>query len=220
MPTSAEDRLWKQRNQERKVWFLIRGHSKGCGEIFWPSYNLVFTSLPGHVHMCTWCPWDTAVNKRGSILGKWAPVPFGSEVMVQILSSHKELGLFFPKSLTLYFLSSVSICYILPTHADFSWLMSAGILLLKNVLAPENWGGDTALAAYTSGSNSPRAKQDLATRIWTWRGLQAPSREWELYQVWATMVVKSSSVPNGLFPSWRPLLNFYAVLLIHPCKLS
>lgn len=50
-----------------------------------------------------------------------------------------------PTYLTLYCLWSVPICYILPTRCphDSCGLMSVGILLLRNVLAAANPGGNT-----------------------------------------------------------------------------
>ena len=59
--------------------------------------------------------------------------------------TQQGLRLLSPTHLTLYCLWSVPICYIRPTRCphDSCGLMSVGILLLRNVLAAANPGGNT-----------------------------------------------------------------------------
>lgn len=108
--------------EEQKVWFLMRGHSKDWGEIVWSSYNLVFISLPRHVHMCIWCPWDTTVNKKASILGKWAPVPFWVRS-----DGHRKSLAFFPQKAWPYTFSCPcpSVIPCPPMQTSCSWCLLA-----------------------------------------------------------------------------------------------
>ena len=148
-PSSRTNPSWQRhvrtRPKEQKFWFLIKGHSKGLGETFLPLYNSVFISLPGYVYMFILRLWDTSVSKKASITGQWAQVPSWVKTHGSDPLSHEGFGFFSRTSLTLYFLWSVPICYILPTRCphDSCGLMSAGILLLRNVLAAANPGGNT-----------------------------------------------------------------------------
>lgn len=167
--------------------------------------------------MLIWCLSDTTVKKK-----KKKPISqrnelrflYGSKLVVWIPPSHQEFGSWFPKTLTLRFRSSGSICHVPPTRADSSWLTPAGILLPGTFWLPR---------ARVGAPCAPRPQVQEPKRI--------PAQA-TLTEVPAASVPRGASVRrvchNGaheqrycqkcshLGGERGPLLNIYAILVFHP----
>lgn len=175
-PTSTDNGTWGQRSQwSRKFDSWPEVIPRAEGRFFWPLYNLVLISLPGHVHMRFWCPWDTTGNKgqrlrkmsSSSFLGqKWW---FGSCLCIKSLAYFSLKA--WPST------CSLRVHLLNPAHSrrllvvDVCWHFTTEECSGSSKRGREH----CALVTCRYGSNGTRAKREPAIRLWTWRRLQAPS---------------------------------------------